>query len=135
MRRFISSRYNAGTFNTALLLLRLGFGILLAHHGYQKFSNFHQTEGYMMNFLGAGKSATTALVIFAELICSILVILGLFTRFACIPIIIMFLVIVFKATNADFFGKSELPVAYLIGFLTIFLMGAGRASVDSMISK
>jgi putative oxidoreductase len=135
MRKLFSTRYNAGTFNTALLLLRLGFGILLAHHGYQKFSNFHQTEGFMPEFLGLGKSTTTCLVIFAELFCSILVIIGLFTRLACIPIIIMLLVIVFKITNGDFFGKSELALTYLTGFLAILFAGAGKASVDNLISK
>lgn len=135
MRKLFSTRYNAGAFNTALLVLRLGFGILLIHHGYEKFSNFHQTEGFMMNFMGIGKSTSTALVIFAEFFCAGLVILGLFTRLACIPIIILFIVIIFKATNADFFGKSELPVAYLTGSLAILFAGAGRISVDNMISK
>ncbi len=135
MRKLFSTRYNAGAFNTALLLLRLGFGILLAHHGYQKFSNFHQTEGFMINFLGIGKAATTSLVIFAELFCSILVILGLFTRLACIPIIILFCVIIFKVTGADYFGKSELPTAYIIPFIALLFTGAGKFSVDHMISK
>lgn len=135
MRKLFSTRYNAGAFNTALLVLRLGFGILLAHHGYLKFSNFHQTEGYMMDFMGIGKSATTGLVIFAELFCSILVILGLFTRLACIPIIILFAVIIFKAGNADFFGKQELPTAYIIPFIALLFTGAGKISVDHMISK
>ena len=135
MKKLFSTRYNAGAFNTALLVLRLGFGILLLHHGYQKLSNFHQTEGYMMDFMGLGKPVSTSLVIFAEVACSLLVILGLFTRLACIPIIILFVVIIFKATNADFFGKSELPVAYITGFLAILFAGPGRISVDSMISK
>ncbi len=135
MRKLFSTRYNAGAYNTALLVLRLGFGILLAHHGYLKFSNFHQTEGYMMDFMGIGKSASAALVIFAELFCGILVILGLFTRLACIPIIIMFLVIIFKAGHADFFGKEELPTAYIIPFIALLFTGAGKISVDHMISK
>lgn len=135
MRKLFSTRYNAGAFNTALLVLRLGFGILLAHHGYQKFSNFHQTEGFMMDFMGLGKPASTALVIFAEFFCSILIILGLFARLACIPIIIVFIVIIFKATGADYFGKSELPELYLTAFVALLLTGPGRISVDSMISK
>lgn len=135
MRKLFSTRYNAGAFNTALLLLRLGFGILLVHHGYKKFSSFQQTEAHMIDFLGIGKSTTTVLVIFAELFCSIFVILGLFTRLACIPILILFFVIIFKVTNADFFDKSELAIVYLTGFLGIFLLGPGRVSVDSLISK
>lgn len=135
MKKLLSTKYNAGTFTAALLLLRLGFGILLAYHGYQKFSNFPQTQSFMMDFMGLGKSATAGLVIFAELFCSILVMLGLFTRFACIPIIFLFCVIIFKSTGADFFGKSELPELYLLGFLAIFLAGPGRMSVDRLISR
>ena len=89
----------------------------------------------MMDFMGLGKSTSTALVIFAELACGILVILGLFTRLACIPIIILFVVIIFKAGNADFFGKQELPTAYIIPFIALLFTGAGRISVDHMISK
>ena len=135
MKKLFSTRYNPGAFNTALLVLRLGFGILMAHHGYQKFSNYHQTEGFMMNFMGIGKSASTALVIFAELFCSILIILGLFTRLACIPLIIVCFVIVFKATGADYFGKSEIGVLYLTTFVALLFTGAGKISVDHMISK
>ena len=135
MRKLFSTRYNAGAFNTALLVLRLGFGILLAHHGYQKFSNFHQTEGFMIDFMGMGKATSTGLVIFAELFCGILIILGLFTRLACIPIIILFAVIIFKTGNADFFGKQELPTAYIISFIALLFAGAGKISVDHMISK
>jgi putative oxidoreductase len=135
MSKLFSSRYNPGSFNTAMLVLRLGVGILLAHHGYLKITNFQQTEGFMMDFLGLGKTVTTYMVIFAELVCSILVILGLFTRLACIPIFILFSVIIFKATGADIFGKSETAVLYLTGFLAIFIAGPGKISVDRMIGK
>ena len=135
MRKFFSTRYNAGAFNTALFILRLGFGILLVHHGYQKFSNFHQTEGFMIDLFGLGKATTTSLVIFAELFCGILVIIGLFTRLACVPIIILFFVIIFKVTNADYFGKSEMPELYLVSFLAILFAGPGKVSIDNLISK
>ena len=135
MKKLFSTRYNAGAYNTALLVLRLGFGILLAHHGYLKLSNFQQTESFMADFMGIGKSASTALVIFAELFCGSLVILGLFTRLACVPIIIMFLFIIFKMGHADFFGKEELPTAYLIPFIALLFTGAGKFSIDNMISK
>jgi putative oxidoreductase len=135
MKKIFSTRYNAGAFNTALLVLRLGFGILLAHHGYLKLLNFHQTQGYVMDFMGIGKSASASLVIFAELFCGILVIIGLFTRLACIPIIILFAVIIFKVGHADFFGKEELPTAYIIPFIALLFTGAGKISVDNMISK
>ncbi len=135
MRKLFSTRYNAGAYNTALLVLRLGVGILMAHHGYEKFSNFHQTEGFMMNFMGIGKSATTALVIFAELFCSVLLILGLFTRLASIPLIILSCVILFQVSHADYFGKGEIITLFLTSYVALLLTGAGKISVDHMISK
>ncbi|HEY8689431.1 MAG TPA: DoxX family protein [Chitinophagaceae bacterium] len=135
MRKLFSTRYNAGTHNTALLVLRLGLGMLLAHHGYLKLSDFHQTESFMPDIMGLPKSMVAGLVIFAELFCGILIILGMFTRLACIPIIIMFLVIIFKVGHADFFGKEELPTAYIIPFIALLFSGAGKISIDNMISK
>jgi putative oxidoreductase len=135
MRKLFSTRYNAGAYNTALLVLRLGFGILLTHHGYLKLSNFHQTESFMPDIMGLSKSIAAGLVVFAELFCGFLIILGLFTRLACIPIIIMLLFIIFKTGHADFFGKEELPTAYIIPFIALLFTGAGKISIDNMISK
>jgi len=135
MSKLFSTRSNPGAFNLAMLVLRLGMGVLLAHHGYQKITNFQQTEGFMMDFLGLGKTVTTYMVIFAELFCSLFIIFGLLTRLACIPIFILFGVIIFKATGMDVFGKSESAVLYLAGFLAIFINGPGKISVDGMIGR
>ncbi len=135
MRKVFSTRYNAGAFNSALLVLRVGLGILMAVHGYDKLVHFNQYKSEFMNFIGLGTSVSLSLAIFAEFFCSLLLIIGLFTRLACIPLIILTCVIIFKVLNHDVFGKAEVASLYLIGFITVFLAGPGRVSVDSMISK
>lgn len=135
MKSLLSTRYSAGAFNTAMLLLRIVMGGLLLKHGYDKMVHFEETSAHMMNFLGIGTKATTALVIFAEFFCSLLVIIGLFTRLACIPIIITMCVALFMAHNGDFFGQGQAATLYLIGFVVLLLVGAGKVSVDSMIGK
>lgn len=135
MRKLFSTRYNAGTHNMALLLLRLGFGILMANHGYDKLIHFSDYQPQFMNFMGIGKPLSLSLTIFAELFCSFFLIIGLFTRLATIPLIIVTLVIIFKASNADFFGKAELATLYLTVYLALLFTGAGKWSVDNMISK
>ena len=135
MAKIFSTRYHAGGFNTGLLVLRLGMGILLAHHGYDKLIHFNTFKPMFTNFMGIGQSASLSLAIFAEFFCSLFVIIGLFTRLACIPIIILLCVIIFKVTGQDYFGKAEAATLYLSGFLAILFAGPGRASVDSMISK
>jgi putative oxidoreductase len=135
MRKLLSTKYSAGAFTAAMLLLRLGLGVLMMTHGYQKLTHFAEMQPKFMNFMGLGSTASLALVVFAEFFCSIFLILGLFTRFAAIPLIIVTLVIIFKLNNGNIFGDAEIAALYLSGYLVLLLVGPGRVSVDSMIGK
>jgi putative oxidoreductase len=135
MKKLLSTKYSAGAFNAAMLLLRLGLGILMMAHGYGKLVGFGEMQHKFMNFMGLGSTTSLALVVFAEFFCSIFLILGLFTRFAAIPLIIVTLVIIFKLNNGNIFGDAEIVTVYLSGYLVLLLVGPGRISVDSMIGK
>lgn len=135
MRSLLSTRYSAGAFNTAMLLLRIVAGGLMLKHGYDKMVHFEETASHMMNFMGLGAKATTALLIFAEFFCSLLVILGLFTRLACIPLIIAMFVAVYVAHKGQVFGDGQTATLFLLAFLVLLLTGAGKVSVDAMTGK
>ena len=135
MKKLFSTKYSAGAFSAAMLVLRLSLGILMMHHGYQKLMHFSDMQNKFMNFMGIGVTASLALVVFAEFFCSMFLILGLFTRLAAIPLIIATLVMVFKAHNGDVFGDGEIAAIYLTGYVVLLLVGPGRVSVDSMIGK
>ena len=135
MRKLLSTKYSAGAFNTAMLLLRLTVGILMMMNGYDKLKNFSTLEPKFMNFMGIGSSLSLGLLIFAEFFCSLFLILGLFTRLAAIPLIIATCVMVFKAHNADIFGDGGTATLYLASYMVLLLVGPGRVSVDSMIGK
>ncbi len=135
MRKLLSTHYSAGAFNTAMLLLRIVAGGLMLKHGYDKMVHFEETASHMMNFMGIGSKATTALLIFAEFFCSLLVIIGLFTRLACIPLIIAMTVALVKAHHSDFFGEGQTATLFLLCFVVLLFTGAGKVSVDSMIGK
>lgn len=141
MKRFLSTHYSAGAFNTAMLLLRLVAGGFIVLHGYDKLVNFEQTSSHMMSFLGMGSKASTALLVFAEFFCGLLVIIGLFTRLACIPLVIAMGVAFFRVHHmvvTDYMnpgGGGQPSGLFLMSFLVLLLTGAGRVSVDSMIGK
>ena len=135
MRKLLSTRYNAGAYNTGLLILRLGAGILMANHGYAKLENYNEMKLKFMEFMGLSPSITLALLIFAELVCAILIVIGLFTRLACIPLIISCTYALWKSHNWDVFGAGELATLFLAAFITLLFTGPGKASIDNMISK
>ena len=88
-----------------------------------------------MNFMGLGQTVSLSLAIFAEFFCSIFLILGLFTRFACIPILILMSVILLKVTHGDVLDDGEKPSLYFMGTLALLFCGPGKISMDGMIGK
>ncbi len=135
MKKLLSTRYSAGAFNIAMLLLRLTAGILMMHHGYDKLIHFSEYKNSFMNFIGIGSTASLALVVFAEFFCSLFLVLGLFTRLATIPLIINMCVILLKVNEGNVFDKYEEVPLYLAAFLVLLILGPGRVSVDNMIGK
>ena len=75
---------------------------------------------------------TTVLAALAEVVCSALVILGLWTRFAAF-FVVLELGCVFVLAHKMALGgmrSGELPLVLLVSFLVLFLSGAGKYSFD-----
>ncbi len=85
--------------------------------------------------VGIGEGPSLVLAMSAEFACSILLVLGLFTRLACVPLIVTMAVAVFIVHNGDPWGDKELPFLYLAGYLTLLFTGPGKFSVDALIMK
>lgn len=135
MKKILSTKYSATAFNIAMLILRLGVGVLMMKHGYEKLVHFAEYKNKFMNFLGLGQTVSLSMVVFAEFFCALFIIIGLFTRLAVVPLIIAMGVALFKAHNADFMGQGEMAALYLSAYLALLIVGPGRVSVDGMIGK
>lgn len=135
MAKLLSTKYSAGAFNAAMLLLRLISGILLMHHGYGKLTHFSEMKTHFMDFMGIGMTASLSLVIFAEFFCALFITIGVFTRLATIPIIVAMAVAIIKSHNLQVFGEGEKAVLYLGAFLVILILGPGKMSIDGMVGK
>ncbi|MDX2046295.1 MAG: DoxX family protein [Chitinophagaceae bacterium] len=135
IRKLISTKYSALSFNIAMLILRIGMGGLMIPHGYDKLVHFTQYKKDFMSFLGLGGTVSLALVVFAEFFCAIFLIMGVFTRLFAIPLIIEMFVVVFKAHKGEVFGDGEHGMLFIAGYIVILLCGPGKASVDGIMGK
>ncbi len=135
MKRLLSIKYTDNGITIATLLMRLGLGALIIPHGYSKLINFASRSASFSDPFHIGSPTSLALVIFAEFFCGVFILLGLFTRLACIPLIIAMVVIVFKIHNADFFGDAEKPTLFLLGYLALMFTGPGKVSLDRLIAR
>ena len=118
----------------ALLLLRIACAFMLLH-GWGKFTDFSDGVADWPDPFHVGPAASKGLTVFAELFCTIFVVIGLFTRFALIPLIICMLVIIFIVHSGDPFGDKESAYIYLLMYLSVLLAGPGKYSVDRMLRK
>jgi len=130
---FLSANAIASDFG--LLILRLISGGALLTHGYPKFQKVINGDMQFGDPLGLGQATSLYLSAFAEFVCAILIVLGLLTRLASIPLIINMAVAFTIVHGADDFGTKELSLLYLGMFLTLFFTGPGKYSVDRGIFK
>jgi len=118
-----------------LLFLRIISGAVMLTHGYPKFQKILAGDLKFGDPIGLGEVPSLYLATFAEFLCAILVIIGLYTRLSLIPLIINMSVAFFIAHAADDFGTKEKSLLFLGMFIVIFLTGAGRFSIDDKLNK
>ncbi|MCO5267903.1 MAG: DoxX family protein [Brumimicrobium sp.] len=135
MKKFLKEWKLGTDFGVLALRLAMGFGLFYAHGMGKLGKLFSGAEIHFMDPIGLGEKLSFGLVAFAEGICSLLVMVGLFTRFAVVAPIITMLVIVFSVHSGGAFKELELPFLYLIGYFAIFLTGGGKHSIDRLITK
>ena len=135
MKKLLSISYSPLAFNIAMLVLRIGGGVLMMSHGYSKLVNFQKIAPDFMNFLGMGGTVSLALVVFAEFFCAIFIILGLFTRFAAIPLVIDMAIAVSEGHQMKIFTEGEKAALFFLIFFVLLLVGPGRVSVDGMMKR
>lgn len=117
--------------NFGLLLLRVGLGVAMIYgHGYGKLMKIIQGDLTFVDPIGIGQAPTLVLAAIAEVVFPILVIIGFKTRLASIPPALTMAVAFFIFHSNDAFNVKEMALLYLIGFVSIGLMGPGRHSID-----
>ena len=136
MKRLFSTRVSENALAFALLILRMGAGsLMLVKHGFDKLTHFASLAPKFADPFHIGTTTSLALVVFAEFFCAAFIIIGLFTRLACIPLIIAMSVALFSAHKADFFGKGEAAGLFLIVFFVLLFTGPGKLSLDRLVGK
>lgn len=132
-----------GGLDLGLLILRVGFGLMMAvGHGWAKLQNYSSIlEKGFLDFAGLGMANSLNAAIFAELVCALLVAVGLLTRLAAIPLVITMGVAAFMVHGSDPLfmtgsgGSKEPALLFFIPFLAILFTGPGRFSIDGLMMQ
>lgn len=135
MKKIFSTSFKPSLLQFWLLLLRVSVSGFMLTHGFPKLLKVVNGDLQFGDPYGIGAEISLFLAAFAEGICSIFVLLGLGTRLAVIPLIFTMVTIVFVVHINDPFGRQELPLLYLLIYITLLITGAGKYSIDQVIKK
>lgn len=117
-----------------LLVLRIGAGgLLFGAHGWAKLMDVAARAPTFADPIGLGPWTSFGLVVFAEVLCTGFVMVGLLTRLSTVPILIFLGVAAFIQHANDPWSRRELPLLFAVPFLALLFTGAGRFSLDASI--
>ena len=122
--------------NLALFVMRLWLGpTMFFNHGLDKLVHFHDVAPGFPDPLGIGHPVSLALVMFAEVAGSLLLTIGLLTRFAALTLVIDLFVAFLMVHQTALNGKNggELAFIYLSGFVALLIAGGGMISLDMVV--
>lgn len=132
MNKFTKLASNPLNSDLAWLLLRIWLGLsLFVKHGIEKIAMFSTMQTHFPDPIHIGKTPGLVFALLADSICSILVMLGLFTRITS-GIIVLNLLVVFIFLHKFSFAQehAQLVYVYLGGYLAIFISGGGKYSLS-----
>ena len=133
IKNFFKTSFSNTQLDIVLLIVRVAVGSFMLTHGIPKLMKFFATGDIQFaDPIGVGTIPSLMMAILAEVFCSLLIILGLGTRLAVIPLIITMLVAVLMVHMNDPFGKKELGLLYLCVYSFLLVLGSGRYSLDNM---
>ena len=115
---------------SAMFLRIFAAGFMLYGHGFGKLMKVINGNFAFADPIGIGPEITLILAAFAEGICAFLILIGCWTRFAALALVINMSVAAFVVHAADSFGTKEPALLYLLIFSLVLLLGPGKLSVD-----
>lgn len=129
------ARWSADATDYASLILRLTLGLLMLNHGYPKLMKLMSGNMQFADPIGIGEPASLVLTVFAEFVCSLLILVGLWTRLALMPLIITMVVAVGIIHINDGMDKQEHGLMFLLPYIALFFLGSGKFSIDAFLKK
>lgn len=136
MKFLFSTKSNNSLNNLWLLIYRVALSAFMLTHGIPKLERLLSgSGGSFPDPLGVGSNLSLILTVFGEVVAPVLVMVGFSTRLSAVPVAFAMAVAAFVVHGADPFARKELALLFLLGFITIIVMGGGRYSLDTLLGK
>jgi putative oxidoreductase len=121
------------------LLARIAIGVVFIGTGWGKLHNLDKITSFFAELGIPAPGFNAVLASSAELVCGALLLAGLFTRLAAVPLVVVMIVAIVTAKRGDINGLSDLlgfvETLYVVLLAWLFTAGAGPISLDRVLVR
>jgi putative oxidoreductase len=118
---------------------RLTIGLVFVQTGWGKVTNIQKVVGFFTELGIPAPEIQARLAASAELVCGALILIGLFTRVATLPLIVTMTVAILTAKRGDIHELSDLlgmgEYLFIVVLLWLGAYGAGPLSLDAVLAR
>ena len=116
-------------------LLRVVVSLMMLSHGLPKALDYDTLVQTFPDPLNVGTEMSAMLILFAEVGCSILLLIGVFGRFASATLFIAMMVAAFVHHFNDPWATRELSLLYAAVYASLTFTGPGSLSIDGWLAR
>lgn len=136
MKKLFNVQPDSNQTAIGILLARVGIAALMLTHGVPKVLQlFSSAPVEFPAVMGMSSQLSLILTVFTEVICSLLVMVGLGTRIASALLAATMLVAAFYIHAADPFAVQEMSLHFLLVYLVLMITGSGKFSIDYLLQQ
>jgi putative oxidoreductase len=121
------------------LLSRVTLGVLFASTGWGKVHSLEKVTAFFVELKIPMPALNAFVVAYSELICGSLLLVGLFSRLATVPLLVSMIVALLTAKLDEIHGLPDLfgqvEFTYLVMLFAVLVAGPGSVSLDALLAK
>jgi putative oxidoreductase len=121
------------------LLVRVTLGVTFASTGWGKVHSLDKVTGFFTELHIPMPALNAVVVSYSELVCGALLVAGLASRLATIPLIVSMIVAILTAKLAEIHGLADLlgstEFTYLAMLIYVAIAGPGPVALDRLIAR
>lgn len=120
---------------TMLIFRSLVAFAMIRVHGIKKIADIEGEIANIPDPFGFGGEFTALMAVFTNIVLTVFVAIGFFTRLSAFGILSVTLSGLFLVHWADPWPVKDIPLMYSLSYFLILIMGPGKYSIDHIISK
>lgn len=122
-------------YDVAILLLRIGVGVIFIVAGWGKLTGIEGTQGFFANIGIPAAGLMAWVVALVEFVGGLMVLVGLYLRVPALLLAMVMVVAIFTVKLEQGFSALRIDLTLMLMSLALFILGSGKISFEHLFKR